>query len=92
MSISGRSGTFCEKSGGVKAEWEGECHLTTSSLLHVLCLELAVWSVGCLHATYTLEGAHWKQFALGRQLQVEHIHFSICLIVNMHRITLTAFI
>lgn len=52
--------------------------------------ELAGWPVGCLHATYTSGSAHQEPFALRRQPQVEHIHFSICHIVNMHRVTLTA--
>lgn len=55
-----------------------------NSLLRVLCLELAVWAAGCLHAASALEGSHWKPFALARQLQVECIRFSICFIVSMH--------
>jgi len=71
-------------------EREGECRLTAGRLLQVPCRELAVCSAGCLRATCTLEGAHRKPFASGRQLRVEDVHFSI-FIVNMHRRTLPAF-
>lgn len=88
MSISGRSWTFCERR--VVELWQSG--RVNATLRVAPCCMFFIWSVGCLYATYALEGARRKPFALGRQLQVEHIQFSICFIVNMHRITLTAFI
>lgn len=82
-SVSGRSGSFCERNG-VTAEQKGECHLMASSLLRVLCLELAVRTVECLHVCT-------GRFTLARQLQVEHIQFPICFIVSTHRIMLSFF-
>lgn len=64
-------GDQCQYRGGgglsVREEWEGERHLMTSSLLHVLrSQQFGVWDI-CMQLN-TLEYACQKPFALGRQL------------------------